>query len=48
MVTIGPYPHTSTHKSGHPPDDWNQLLVEARAEGQSLQRFAAGSCSGGA
>src|SRR5690554_6298585 len=29
-------------ESGHPPDDWNQLLVEARAEGQRLQRFAAG------
>ena len=26
---------------GHPPDDWNQLLVEARAEGQRLQQFAA-------
>lgn len=29
-------------ESGHPPDDWNQLLAEARAEGQRLQRFAAG------
>ena len=29
-------------KSGHPPDDWNQLLAEARAEGQRLQRFATG------
>ncbi|WP_103035893.1 type II toxin-antitoxin system YhaV family toxin [Castellaniella caeni] len=29
-------------ESGHPPDDWNQLLVEARAEGQRLQQFAAG------
>ena len=28
-------------ESGHPPDDWNQLLTEARAEGQRLQRFAA-------
>ncbi|NLC34898.1 MAG: hypothetical protein GX772_00350 [Alcaligenaceae bacterium] len=28
--------------SGHPPDDWSQLLAEARAEGQRLQRFAAG------
>lgn len=27
---------------GHPPDDWDQLLAEARAEGQRLQRFAAG------
>lgn len=30
-------------QSGHPPDDWNQLLAEARAEGQRLQRFAAGN-----
>lgn len=29
-------------ESGHPPDDWSQLLAEARAEGQRLQRFAAG------
>jgi toxin YhaV len=29
-------------ESGHPPDDWNQLLADARAEGQRLQRFAAG------
>ncbi|MDA8152617.1 MAG: type II toxin-antitoxin system YhaV family toxin [Acidithiobacillus sp.] len=29
-------------ESGHPPDDWNQLLAEARAEGQRLQRFATG------
>lgn len=29
-------------ESGHPPDDWNQLLAEARAEGQRLQQFAAG------
>jgi len=28
-------------ESGHPPDDWNQLLAEARAEGQRLQKFAA-------
>ncbi|MBD5800682.1 Toxin YhaV [Azoarcus sp. Aa7] len=28
--------------SGHPPDDWSQLLAEAGAEGQRLQRFAAG------
>lgn len=28
-------------ESGHPPGDWNQLLAEARAEGQRLQRFAA-------
>ena len=29
-------------ESGHRPDAWNQLLAEARAEGQRLQRFAAG------
>jgi toxin YhaV len=29
-------------ESGHPPDDWNQLLAEARAEGQRLQRYATG------
>jgi toxin YhaV len=29
-------------ESGHPPDDWDQLLAEARAEGQPLQRFAPG------
>ncbi|HNR60334.1 MAG TPA: type II toxin-antitoxin system YhaV family toxin [Thauera sp.] len=29
-------------ESGHPPDDWDQLLAEARAEGQRLQRLAAG------
>ncbi|NYT45046.1 type II toxin-antitoxin system YhaV family toxin [Alcaligenaceae bacterium] len=28
--------------SGHPPNDWSQLLAEARAEGQRLQRFAEG------
>ena len=27
-------------ESGHPPDDWNQLLAEARAEGLRLQQFA--------
>jgi toxin YhaV len=26
---------------GHPPDDWSQLLAEARAEGQRPQQFAA-------
>jgi toxin YhaV len=29
-------------ESGHPPDEWNQLLAEARAEGQRLQRLTAG------
>ena len=29
-------------ESGHPPDDWNQLVAEAHAEGQRLQQFAAG------
>jgi toxin YhaV len=29
-------------ENGHPPNDWNQLLAEARAEGQRLQQFAAG------
>jgi toxin YhaV len=28
--------------SGHPPDDWRQLLAEARAEELRLQHFAAG------
>ena len=28
-------------ESGHPPDDWSQLLAEARAEGLRLQQFAA-------
>lgn len=28
-------------ESGHPPDDWRQLLAEARAEGQRLQQFGA-------
>lgn len=27
---------------GHPPDEWNQLLAEVRAEGLRLQRFGAG------
>lgn len=27
--------------SGHPPDDWKQLLAEAQAEGQGLQQFVA-------
>jgi toxin YhaV len=27
-------------EAGHPPDDWNQLLAEAQADGQRLQRFA--------
>lgn len=27
---------------GQPPDDWNQLLAEARTEGDRLQRIAAG------
>jgi toxin YhaV len=31
--------------SGHPPDDWNQLLVEAHAERQRLQKFADGIAS---
>ena len=30
-------------ESGHPPDDWNQLLAEARAEVQRIKRFAADS-----
>lgn len=29
-------------ESGQPPDDWSQLLTEARAKGQRLQQFAAG------
>ena len=29
-------------ESGHPPDDWNHLLVEARAEGGRLNQIAAG------
>ena len=27
-------------ESGHPPDDWNWLLAEARAEVQRLRRWA--------
>ena len=26
-------------EAGHPPDDWNQLLSEARAELKRLQQF---------
>ena len=26
-------------ETGHPPDDWNRLLAEARAEGQRLRQF---------
>ena len=29
-------------ESGHPPDGWNQLLEEARTEGDRLQRIAVG------
>ena len=29
--------------SGHPPDDWTQLLAEAQAEHQRLRRFAPGT-----
>ena len=29
-------------ESGRPPNDWNQLLAEARTEGDRLQRIAAG------
>jgi toxin YhaV len=29
-------------ESGHPPDDWNQLLAEAHAEGQRVQQLVAG------
>lgn len=29
-------------ESGHPPDDWDRLLEEARADGEGLQRIAAG------
>ncbi len=28
-------------ESGHPPDDWNQLLTEARTEVERLQKIAA-------
>lgn len=30
-------------ESGHPPDDWNKLLAEARTEGLRLLRIAAGA-----
>ena len=30
-------------ENGHPPDDWNQLLAEARAEGLHLYRFVPGA-----
>jgi toxin YhaV len=26
-------------ESGHPPDDWDQLLTQARAEGHRLRQF---------
>ena len=29
-------------ESGHPPDDWNQLLAEARTESDRLERIAVG------
>ena len=29
-------------ESGHPPDDWNQLLAEVSTESRQLQRFVAG------
>ena len=29
-------------ESGHPPDDWDRLLTEARAESDRLQQLAAG------
>lgn len=29
-------------ESGHPPDDWSQLLAEVRSEGERLKQFAAG------
>lgn len=32
-------------ESGHPSDDWNQLVAEAHAEGQRLQQFAAGAAT---
>ena len=32
-------------ESGHPPDDWKQLLTEAVVLGQRLQDFAAGLAS---
>ncbi len=33
-------------ESGHPPGDWDQLLAEARTEGDRLQRLAAGVAQG--
>ena len=30
-------------ENGNPPDDWSQLLAEARAEGVRLQRFVDGT-----
>lgn len=33
-------------ESGHPPGDWDQLLVEARSESYRLQRLAAGVAQG--
>lgn len=29
-------------ESGHPPDDWNQLLAQARSESNRLRRLATG------
>jgi len=29
-------------ETGHPPDDWTELLTEARAQGERLQQLAAG------
>lgn len=34
-------------ESGHPPDDWGQLLAEARAERGRLRQFAAGEARSG-
>jgi len=34
-------------ESGHPPDDWNQLLAEALPEGQRLEQLAAGMAASG-
>ena len=33
-------------ENGHPPDDWDQLLAEARRESDRLQRLAAGVAQG--
>ncbi len=33
-------------ESGHPPDDWDQLLAEAHRESDRLQSFAAGVAQG--